>query len=217
MKMNYIRRLLEFIKSYFKLYNIKSKTIIYINTTKSKGLFNKADHINQSVYEDFIKQYKSLKNDEDFTININTLGGDLFYASLITNILFNHKGKIHCVIDNYAMSAGSLIALSCNTIEMTCNDIMGPIDPQLFSLIPVKDIVNLNFKDTLFESLLFNISDGVIKGYKFQLNKILLKYHTSEIVDRIISLFFDSNNRHHSSIITYSDIKEILGESLILK
>ena len=41
------------------------------------------------------------------------------------------------------MSRGSLIALSCNTIKLKKTDVLGPIDPQLYGVIPAKTIISI--------------------------------------------------------------------------
>lgn len=63
---------------------------------------------------------------------LHTPGGDLAATESIIdylNVLF--KGDIRAIIPQISMSAGTIIALSCNAIMMGNQSSLGPIDPQL--------------------------------------------------------------------------------------
>jgi hypothetical protein len=204
-----------------------TEIIIDTTTKQSKSqlsnfVFGSSDNkalINKNIYESFKEIYSRLDITDDFTLRINTLGGELFYGLLISQILYRHKGKIHCVIDNYAMSAGSLIALCCDDIKMSQIDVVGPVDPQVFGVLPAKSIVSIltgkSDRSTL-EALLLDISGGCIEGYLPLFKKFLTKHHSEETVNQIVDLFFYTS-KNHSSIIVFNEFKEIIGDKLIDK
>jgi len=172
------------------------------------GSDSEKNSINQEVYEEFRVEYAKCKIDDPITLKIKTHGGDLFYSLLIANILRNHQGKIHCIIDQYAMSGGSLVALACNTISMTNVDAMGPIDPQLYGILSAKDVINaLGQKEekNTFETLLHSASKGCVNGYLPLLKKILLKNHSQDAMEEIIDKFFFPET-DHSTIITVDEL-----------
>lgn len=62
---------------------------------------------------------------------IHTPGGLVLAADQIAYALHRHKGKVTVFIPHYAMSGGTLIALSADEIVMDENAVLGPVDPQI--------------------------------------------------------------------------------------
>jgi len=71
--------------------------------------------------------------DEHVPIDIilHTPGGLVLAAEQIACALCRHKGKVTVFVPHYAMSGGTLIALSADEIVMDVNGVLGPVDPQL--------------------------------------------------------------------------------------
>ncbi|OHT19917.1 head maturation protease, ClpP-related [Edaphosphingomonas haloaromaticamans] len=55
---------------------------------------------------------------KNLTVRINTPGGDVFEARAIMTLLVEHPAKITAKIDGVAASAGSVIALAAETVEI---------------------------------------------------------------------------------------------------
>jgi len=68
-----------------------------------------------------------------FDLILHTPGGDVFATLAISRLLHQYPGKIRAIIPLYAMSGGSLLALTCDELLMTRNASIGPIDPQIGS------------------------------------------------------------------------------------
>lgn len=66
---------------------------------------------------DFLKDNENL----EITFNINSGGGDVFSGTEISNLIRNHKGKTIANIESLAGSIASVIAFSCNEIQMPKN------------------------------------------------------------------------------------------------
>jgi ClpP class serine protease len=64
-------------------------------------------------------------------IVLHTPGGLVLAALQIARAVRNHKGKVTVVVPHYAMSGGTLIALSADEIVMSRHAVLGPVDPQL--------------------------------------------------------------------------------------
>lgn len=62
---------------------------------------------------------------------IHTPGGLALAATQIANALVKHKAPVRVIIPHYAMSGGTLIALSADEIIMDENAVLGPVDPQI--------------------------------------------------------------------------------------
>lgn len=75
---------------------------------------------NSSIYE-FNYKMRSVKEDEDITLEINSYGGDVFTGIDIMNTLRAHKGNVTVVITGIAASAASVMAMGADTIKMYSN------------------------------------------------------------------------------------------------
>jgi ClpP class serine protease len=64
-------------------------------------------------------------------IILHTPGGLVLAALQIAWAIREHKGKVTVFVPHYAMSGGTLIALSADEIVMSRHAVLGPIDPQL--------------------------------------------------------------------------------------
>lgn len=66
---------------------------------------------------EFLKQNENI----DIKLNINSGGGDVFSGTEIANIIKQHKGKTTAHIESLAGSIASVIAFSCDKIQMPKN------------------------------------------------------------------------------------------------
>src|SRR5699024_10535061 len=64
---------------------------------------------------------KSIKEDEDITLEINSYGGDVFLGIDIMNTLRSHKGTVTVIITGIAASAASVIAMGADIVKMYSN------------------------------------------------------------------------------------------------
>lgn len=62
---------------------------------------------------------------------LHTPGGLVLAAEQIASALVRHRGKVTVFVPHYAMSGGTLIALSADEIVMDENAVLGPVDPQI--------------------------------------------------------------------------------------
>ncbi len=72
---------------------------------------------------------------------IHTPGGLVLAAEQIAYALQQHPGKVTVFVPHYAMSGGTLIALSSDEIVMSPSAVLGPVDPQL-GQTPARSVVN---------------------------------------------------------------------------
>jgi ClpP class serine protease len=71
-----------------------------------------------------------------------TPGGLVLAAEQIAHALLNHSGKITVFVPHYAMSGGTLLALTADQIVMDPNAVLGPVDPQIDDM-PAASIVKV--------------------------------------------------------------------------
>jgi ATP-dependent protease ClpP protease subunit len=62
---------------------------------------------------------RSIGNDKDVVVNINSPGGDFFEGATIYNLLAEHKGKVTVNVMGLAASAASVIAMAGDTIKIS--------------------------------------------------------------------------------------------------
>lgn len=88
--------------------------------------------INKACADKFYQIYSDrVEHSTQLVVELTTTGGSSFWAQLIASILAYHEGESIVRVPFYAMSAGTLIALSASRIEMTPYACLGPVDSQL--------------------------------------------------------------------------------------
>ncbi|WP_411736089.1 head maturation protease, ClpP-related [Paenibacillus sp. M2] len=75
---------------------------------------------NSSVW-DFNYMMRSVKEDEEIDLEINSYGGDVFVGIDLMNTLRGHKGKVTITITGIAASAAGLICMGADVVRMYSN------------------------------------------------------------------------------------------------
>ncbi|MFF2287289.1 head maturation protease, ClpP-related [Peribacillus butanolivorans] len=75
---------------------------------------------NSSIW-DFNNRMKTLKEDEDIELEVNSYGGDVFLGIDLCNTLRSHKGKVTVTITGIAASACSIICMGADKIQAYSN------------------------------------------------------------------------------------------------
>lgn len=65
---------------------------------------------------------------------LHTPGGLVLATEQIARALIRHPAKVTVFVPHYAMSGGTMLALSADEIVMDANAVLGPVDPQLGNL-----------------------------------------------------------------------------------
>ena len=109
---------------------LTKKSVLMIKHTE-QGFFSQS-----MINEESLREISNILNKfegRDFDLILHTPGGDVFSTLAISRLFNQYPGKIRGIIPLYAMSGGSMLALTCDEILMTKNASIGPIDPQLGS------------------------------------------------------------------------------------
>ena len=75
---------------------------------------------NSSIY-DFNYKMRTIKEDEDIELEINSYGGDVFLGIDLCNTLRAHKGHVTVIIPGIAASAASIGCMGADTIKAYSN------------------------------------------------------------------------------------------------
>ncbi len=106
---------------------LDSKLLVYI-TSDRRGF---EANIAQDVIDLFINQLDSIGITKKISLYLYTRGGDTAAAWNIVNLLRQYCDNLQVVIPHKAHSAGTLISIGANSIIMTKQATLGPIDPSV--------------------------------------------------------------------------------------
>jgi len=87
-------------------------------------LYGVEDHIRTAI-EEIKKKRKRL------VVILETFGGYIEVVQRIADTLRHHYKQVEFVIPDYAMSAGTVLVMSGDSIHMDYFSVLGPIDPQV--------------------------------------------------------------------------------------
>ncbi len=76
------------------------------------------------ILSEFLRDLDTIKDAEELTIHLNSVGGDAFCAISIHNRLRELKAKKTCVVDGVAMSGGSHIMCACDRVLVNPSSIV---------------------------------------------------------------------------------------------
>ncbi len=99
--------------------------------------------------EQVLRAIRLTPKDMPMDLILHTPGGLVLAAEQIALALKKHKAPVRIIVPHYAMSGGTLLALSADEIIMDENAVLGPVDPQLgqypaASIVKVLDEKNKN-------------------------------------------------------------------------
>ena len=106
---------------------LDSKVLVYV-TSDRRGF---EASIAQDVIDIFINQLDSIGITDKISLYLYTRGGDTAAAWNIVNLLRQYCEHLQVVIPHKAHSAGTLISIGANSIIMTKQATLGPIDPSV--------------------------------------------------------------------------------------
>ena len=110
-----------------------SRVILLVHRQETMRLLGVpiARYIDINDSEDVLRAIQMTDDDVPLDIILHTPGGLVLAALQIAWAIREHKGKVTVFVPHYAMSGGTLIALSADEIVMSRHAVLGPIDPQL--------------------------------------------------------------------------------------
>jgi ClpP class serine protease len=122
----------------------KSRAIAMIHREETVSLFGVpvSRYIDIDDSEAVLRAIRLTPPDQPIDLILHTPGGLVLAAEQIAHALAEHKGKVTVFVPHYAMSGGTLIALTADEVVMDPNAVLGPVDPQIGDL-PAASLVKL--------------------------------------------------------------------------
>src|SRR5256712_11503501 len=114
----------------------KSRVIAMIHRQDTQSLFGVP--VSQSITiedsEAILRAIRLTPPEQPLDLILHTPGGLVLAAEQIAKALVERKGKVTVFVPHYAMSGGTLIALTADEVVMDPNAVLGPVDPQIGGL-----------------------------------------------------------------------------------
>ena len=110
-----------------------SRVILLVHRQETMRLlgFPLVRYIDINDSEQVLRAIQLTDQDVPLDLILHTPGGLVLAASQIARAVRDHKAKVTVFVPHYAMSGGTLIALSADEIVMSAHAVLGPVDPQL--------------------------------------------------------------------------------------
>lgn len=113
-------------------------TIVYYSGWLEKDMMVRqglAGHeVNDSDKNGFMAVIHELDREKGLDLILHTPGGDVAATESLVDYLRSMFTDVRAIVPQIAMSAGTMIALSCSQVVMGKHSSLGPIDPQLGGL-----------------------------------------------------------------------------------
>ena len=195
------------------------KKLIY---NYNKKTFYFTGDILSSTVTEFKTFMLDVKPNEDIDVIINTNGGSFCAAQMISEIILSHEGVTNAIILDKALSAGTIIALSCSNLYMHKNAHLSPVDVQESGFFKttqfssVKSIIEKKSADKVEDST-FIMADQANKVRALlneMFEKIVKPKYNDDISDKIKSELFDGEKYIHSTAFSVKKLKTIGVEVL---
>ncbi len=110
-----------------------SRVILLVHRQETMSLlgFPIMRYININDSEEIIRAIHMTDPEMPLDLILHTPGGLVLASYQIAHALKSHRGKVTVFVPHYAMSGGTLIALSADEIIMGRHAVLGPVDPQI--------------------------------------------------------------------------------------
>jgi ClpP class serine protease len=111
----------------------KSRVILLVHRQETMSLlgFPLMRYIDVNDAEEVLRACELTDPEVPLDLVLHTPGGLVVASVQIARAIRMHKGRTTVFVPHYAMSGGTLIALSADEIVMSPHAVLGPVDPQL--------------------------------------------------------------------------------------
>jgi len=219
----FIFKSLKLIKNTEKKYNSK---IIFIRDANTKFI----DKILMDICKSYIisindnyslRRILQKNSDKKIMILLRSTGGYISSSDSMLNLLNVHKPTKYVYVPSYAMSAATLLALSCDKIYMNKYAAIGPTDPQIsvfdemVSFRTISKIIQSKPIDKIKDKMLIAYHENkILYDDNIEVIKKCIHKHKKQNADKqdiedIVKLFSFGDVSHHSELSINTLIKVI--------
>ena len=191
-----------------------SRVIALIHRQESMSIlgFPIARYIDIQDSEELLRAIKMTDNKIPIDIILHTPGGLVLASEQIANALSKRKGKVTVFVPHYAMSGGTMIALSADEVVMDENAVLGPVDPQVgnFPAVSIlKVLADKPAKDIDDETMIMaDISRKALTQVKATIKKIACCQYSEQAAEALAEKLA-SGQWTHDYPISFEEAKEL--------
>lgn len=162
--------------------------------------------------EDVLRAVRMTPDEMPIDVILHTPGGLVVAAEQIAMALCRHPARVTVFVPHYALSGGTLIALSADEIIMDPDAVLGPLDPQLgeypaASVLRAVERKNVNDLDdrTL---ILADVADKALRQVRDFVVCLLRKKTDEETAQRLAETLTDGRWTHDYPV-SFEQAKEL--------
>ena len=188
-----------------------TKVIAMVHRQETMSLFGfpVLRYINIEDSEEILRAIKMTDPDTPIDLILHTPGGLVLASTQIAHALSNRKAPVTVFVPHFAMSGGTLIALSASRIVMDENAVLGPVDPQLgeFPAASILRVVEQKDRNDIDDKTLImaDIAEKAILQLNHSLERLLVKRMGPE-KSRQLSSVLSSGHFTHDYPLTYEEL-----------
>jgi ClpP class serine protease len=192
----------------------KSRVITLIHRQETMALlgFPVFRYIDIDDSEEVLRAIKLTDDSVPLDLILHTPGGLVLASEQIAHALCRHPARVTIFVPHYAMSGGTLLALSADEIVMDDNAVLGPVDPQLgeypaASLLKVVEQKDINEVDdkTL---ILADVARKAVAQVKSRAQSILAEHMDAESAEALAQVLTEGRWTHDYPI-TVEEAQEL--------
>lgn len=182
-----------------------AKVMYLVHRKRQVGIWGMPVYEYLEVYDAhrLLRELRKVEEEREVVLIVHSPGGQLLAGIQIAKILKERKGRVKVVVPYYAMSAGTLIALSADEIYAGEGAVFGPIDPQIpvgrdefVPAVVVKSAYGEARGVDLKGVMLYKLSVRALKQMEDFLREELLREYREEQRRRLIERLLYTDRTH---------------------
>lgn len=191
-----------------------SRVIALIHRQESVSILGipLARYIDIQDSEQVLRAIKLTDDNVPIDLILHTPGGLVLASEQIANALQRHPAKVTVFVPHYAMSGGTLIALSADEVVMDDNAVLGPVDPQLgqYPAVSILSVINQKPPAEIDDTTLImaDMARKAIRQVQETVRRIACCHYTPEQADHLAEVLA-SGRWTHDYPISVEEAKEL--------
>ncbi len=189
-----------------------TKVIAMVHRQETMSLFGfpVLRYINIEDSEEILRAIKMTEPETPLDLILHTPGGLVLASTQIAHALSNRKAPVTVFVPHFAMSGGTLIALSASQIVMDENAVLGPVDPQIgeFPAASILRVIEQKSRNEIDDKtlILADVAEKALVQLTHSIERLLRKRMDPDKAKELASVL-SSGHFTHDYPLTYEELK----------
>ena len=187
-------------------------TLIHRQETMALLGFPLFRYIDIDDSEEVLRAVKLTDDEVPIDLILHTPGGLVLASEQIAHALCRHPARVTIFVPHYAMSGGTLLALSADEIVMDENAVLGPVDPQLgeYPAVSILKVVEQKSVDEVDDKtlILADVARKAIAQVRARARSILAEHLPEEQAQELAQVLSEGRWTHDYPI-TVEEAQEL--------